>query len=301
LSNELASYLITFRESLEAALIITIIATYLTKLNRNDLKKYMWLGSLAAIATSLLAGAAIFLLFGQLTGLYEKLFEGTAAITATAVLTYMIFWMAKNARKIKGEIQTKVDLAVTAGSLLGIALLAYVAVVREGIETVLFLTALASADPYGTAIGGLIGVATVLALSFGIMKGIYRLDLRVFFKATSIVLVIFAAGLLGYGIHELMEAGEAVGLSFGPLGWEIYNINNVDPTGLLNENGPIGSMLKSIVGYDSNPELLRIAGYLAYWVIVGVYLVKNYTTHAAPTVSGTIQLPKRRLAPSAEE
>lgn len=276
LANEIASFLITFRESLEAALIIVIIIAYITRIRRLDLKKYVWFGSITAIATSIIIGIAVLLFFGGLTGLHEKLFEGIAALTATVVLTYMIFWMARNARKIKGEIEEKIDFAVTTGSAAGIVILAYIAVVREGIETVLFLTAIAGINPSGVAIGGVTGVVAVFVLAIGIMKGIYHLDLRMFFKVTSIVLIIFAAGLLGFGVHELIEAGEIVGINIGVLGQQAYNINPPDVSNIFHEKGSVGVILKSLIGYDGNPEILRVIVYLAYWFTVGAYLLKTY-------------------------
>jgi high-affinity iron transporter len=274
------SILIAFRESLEAALIIVIMAVYLRKIRKEKLNKYLYLGTGFAIAISIMLGAFIQVVYGGLSGISAEVFEGTASLIATVVLTYMIFWMAKNAQKIKGELQQKIDLAITKGQVLGIAILAFVAVFREGLETVLFLTATFFFDPSGAIIGILIGFAIVIVLAVLLMRGVYQIDIRKFFKYTSVILIIFAAGLLGYGVHELIEAGEGTGVEFGVLGQKAFDINPPVSTDgsypLLHENGAVGSILKALVGFDGNPEWLRIIVYIGYWVVVGIYLLKIY-------------------------
>ena len=274
------SLLIGFRESLEAALILVIIAVYLRKIGKQRLNRYLYIGTLGAVVASILLGAIIQIIYGGLGGASAELFEGVASITATVVLTYMIVWMAKNAQKIKGELQKKIDIALTKGQVYGIVTIAFLAVFREGIETVLFLTVSFFYDPLGSTIGMLIGFALVGVIAFLIMKGAYQLDIGKFFKYTSIILIIFAAGLIGYGTHELIEAGETVGLEFGILGENAFNINpptNIDGTyPPLHENGVVGSILKALIGYDGNPEWLRIIVYVGYWLIVGMYILRTY-------------------------
>jgi len=274
------SFLVAFRESLEAALIVVIIAAYLKKIGKTNLNRYLYIGTWAAIAASVILAWIVQAIYGGLGGIAAETFEGAASLMATAVLTYMIFWMAKNAQKIKGELQKKIDIAITKGQLFGIATLAFVAVFREGLETVLFLTATFLLDPLGAMIGVLIGFVVVVLLAMFLMKGVYKLDIRKFFQYTSIMLIVFAAGLAGYGIHELIEAGEGAGIKFGILGQQAFNINPaMNPDGtypLLHENGAVGSILKALVGYDGNPEWLRVLVYVGYWLIVGTYLLKTY-------------------------
>lgn len=267
----IASFLITFREALEAALIISIIIVYLKKINRSDLNKYLYLGTGFAILISVILGWGVSAFYGNLSKDAERIFEGTASISATVVLTYMIFWMSNNASKIKGELQEKVDTAVTTGYVFGITTLAFVSVFREGLETVLFLTALAVTDPLGTLGGTVLGIGTVLVLALLMMKSIYRMNLQKFFKYTSVTLMIFAAGLLGYGVHEFIEAD-----LLPPIIEHVWDINPVDPTHLFHENGAIGSILKALIGYDGNPELLRVIVYVGYWLVIGLYLLRTY-------------------------
>lgn len=263
--------MITFRESLEAALIVSIIIAYLGKIRREDLKRYLYIGIGLAITVSVILGWGVIAFYGSLSKNAERIFEGVASITATIVLTYMIFWLSRNARKIRSELQEKIDVAVTTGYLFGITTLAFISVFREGLETVLFLTALAITDPLGTFGGTILGVGTVLLLALMMVRGTYRTNIQKFFKYTSIILVIFGAGLLGYGVHEFIEAGLLPAIME-----HVWDINPANPTHPLHENGAIGSILKALIGYDGNPELLRVIVYIGYWVVVGLYLLKTY-------------------------
>ena len=166
----LASFLITFREALEAALIIGIIAAYVAKIGRKDLNRYINIGIISALIASLSVAFLFKVAYGELEGTAEELFEGTAALVAAVVLTYMIFWMAHNSKAIKGEVQEKIDISISKGQMLGITALSFIAVFREGVETVLFLGTLAINEPVDTVSGFIIGLAAVIALSFIMFK-----------------------------------------------------------------------------------------------------------------------------------
>jgi high-affinity iron transporter len=266
-----ASFIITVREALEAALIVAIIMAYLGKIGRRDLYKYLYLGTGVAALTSVLLGSLVFSVYGGLPAGADNVFEGVASITATLVLTYMIFWMAQNARNIRNALQEQITVAVTTGQVFGIASLAFVSVFREGLETALFLTALAVTDLSGTLVGMLLGLGGVLILAVLTMRGVYRINIQTFFKYTSVLLVVFAAGLLSYGVHEFIEAGLVP-----PLIDPVWNINPPDATHPFHENGAIGSLLKALIGYDGNPELLRVIVYVGYWLVIGYYLLRTY-------------------------
>jgi len=274
------SLLITFREALEAALIVAIMVTYLKKVGKGELTRYAYLGSGAAVAISLVLGVAIQMVYGGMSNVAAELFEGVASLTAVAVLTYMIFWMTEHSKNIRGELQDKIDVAVSRGELFSIASLAFVAVFREGLETVLFLTTTFFQDAAGTIIGVVVGATIVLVLAVLLMRGSYRLDIKKFFGYTSVILIVFSAGLAGYGVHELIEAGENLGYDFGVLGEKPFDINPpVNPDGtypVLHEKGVAGSILKALIGYDGNPEWLRIIVYLGYWVVIGSYVFRTY-------------------------
>lgn len=277
------SFLITFREALEAALIVAIIVAYLKKIGKAELMKYAYLGSGGAVGASLILGLIVQGVYGGLEGVSAQLFEGAASLTAVVVLTYMIFWMAEHSKKIRGELQERIDVAIAKGELLGITVLTFVAVFREGLETVLFLSATFFLDPIGVVIGITGGAAVVLFLAALLMRGASDLEIGKFFRYTSVLLIVFAAGLAGYGVHELIEAGEDMGTEFGVWGQHAYDINPpLNPDGsypLLHENGIIGSILKALVGYDGNPEWLRVLVYVGYWLTVGTYIIITYRRH----------------------
>ncbi len=273
----LASFLITFREALEAALIIGIIAAYIAKIGRKDLNRYIYTGIIGAIVASMAVALVFKIVYGELEGTAEQLFEGGAALTAAAVLTYMIFWMAQNSKKIKGEIQEKIDISISKGQMLGIAALSFIAVFREGVETVLFLGTLAIQSPFDTFLGFMVGVVVVVILSFVMFKGMYRLDVSSFFKYTSILLILFSAGMVATGVHELNEAG--IIPSVIEHVWDLNPPMNPDGSyPLLHEKGLIGSNLKSLLGYHTGPSLTMIIAYIGYWIIIGLFVYRTYKT-----------------------
>ena len=271
----LASFLITFREGLEAALIIGIIAAYVAKLGRKDLNRYINIGIISALVASLAVAFLFKVVYGELQGTAEQLFEGAAALTAAIVLTYMIFWMAQNSKQIKGEVQEKIDLSISKGQMFGIAALSFVAVFREGVETVLFLGTLAIQSPADTITGFILGLALVIVLSFIMFKGIYRLDVNRFFRYTSILLILFSAGLVATAVHEFNEAG-----IIPEIVEHVWDINPpLNPDGSsppLHENGLIGGSLKALIGYNGNPSLTEVMAYTGYWIIIGLFVYRSY-------------------------
>jgi len=271
----IASFIITFREALEAALIVGIVAAYLRKVGHGEANRYLYLGAGSAVLLSVALAWVLQALYGGLTGPYESLFEGLTALTAAGFLTYMIFWMTKNARSYRGQLEQKLEEALTSGQLLGVAAVAFIAVFREGIETVLFLTAIFFIDPSGTALGIVLGTTAVGLLSIAIVKGSYKLNLHSFFKYTSVILLVFAAGLVGFASHELAETAEDLGWNLGFLGQEAFQIE-LSPTSLLHEDAPLGSLLSALLGYTLSPEWIRIAVYVGYWAIIGGYLILAY-------------------------
>jgi len=272
----IASFVITFREALEAALIIGVLAAYLKKVGRTDLNRYLYLGTAGAIATSLVVAVVFKAVYGGLEGRAEKIFEGLATLSAAGVLTYMIFWMARRSQEIKGELQEKVDTAITKGEVYGIASVAFLSVLREGVETVLFLGAAAIAAPGDTILGGLLGIGVVVVITYFMFEGIYLLDIKRFFRYTSVLLLLFAAGLTAFGVHELNEAGV-----IPPVIEHVWDINPPpSPSGsypLLHEKGAVGSALRSLVGYNGDPSLTEVLAYIAYWLVAGSHVLRTYT------------------------
>jgi high-affinity iron transporter len=266
--------LIVFREALEAALIVGIVATYLKVMGRSDVKKYLYLGTFSAVGLSLALGYSIMVLFGGLDERSGKIFEGIASLMAAAILTYMIFWMGKNSKNIRSDLEEKVRISVSSNQVMGIFALGFTSVLREGLETVLFLAVLVNEDPLGTLSGSILGLSVVLLLMLATMGRLSKIRLDRLFKYSSILLLLFAAGLVGYGVHELIEAYENQVPLF--LSRQAWDINPADPDHPLHEKGIIGSLFKSLLGYDGNPEILRVIVYVVYWLILGTYLVRTY-------------------------
>ncbi len=260
----LSALLITLREGLEAALIIGIILAYLARTDNRQAFKPVWVGVSLAVAVSLAVGAAIFILVGELGGTAEEVFEGIAMFLAVGVLTWMIFWMRKQAVNIKLHLHAQLHSVLTSGSSFALIMLAFVVVVREGIETVVFLfasTRVTESALLSTA-GGLLGLVLAVAIGYSLYRGASRLNLRTFFNVTSVFLIIFAAGLLAHGIHEFHEAG-----IIPPVIEHVWDTNNILP-----ESEGVGQFLRAIVGYNGNPSLVEVVAYPLYLLVVlGAY------------------------------
>jgi high-affinity iron transporter len=254
-----ASGLITLREGLEAALIVGIVLGYLKQIGRLDRQKAVWAGVLAATTASIAATVVLQLLGANFEGRAEKIFEGTTMFLAVAVLTYMIFWMRYQGRHLRGELEQNVQAAVTGRQGWALAGLAFFAVFREGVETALFLSAAGFAtDGRTVLLGGLMGLAIAIALGWLIFNTAVKIPLRRFFDVTSLLLLLFAAGLMAHGVHEFQEAG-LLPTVFAPV-WDINPI--------LSETSLLGSLLKTLFGYNGNPSLLESFSYVAYWILV---------------------------------
>jgi len=262
---------VVLREAVEAALVVGIVSAYLERTGRSEHRRYLNYGVLAAVVISILLGGAVAISFGRLEERLQAIFEGVTSLLAAGVLTYVSLWMGRSAKKTRSELESKISRAMESGSGVGVITVGFTSVLREGVETILFLSPLLSSDFYGTIAGVTIGLAAAAILSVSIMSGFQKLNPRIFFRYTSLVLIIFAAGLVGYGTHELTEAYEEQIPQI--LKQEAWNVNPPDPSHPLHENGALGSLLKALVGYDGNPEVLRVAAYLGYWMTIGLYLV----------------------------
>jgi high-affinity iron transporter len=282
----LSALLITFREGLEAALIIGIILAYLSAINYRQGFKPVWIGTALAIAVSLVAGAVIYFSAGRLEGKAEEIFEGIAMWTAAGVLTWMIFWMRKQAMNIKGHLHAQLQSALGSGSTLGLLGLAFVAVVREGIEAVLFLFAVTRVTESAVllAVGGILGLGIAVAIGYSIYKGTSKLNLRAFFNITGLLLILFATGLLAHGIHEFHEAG-----IIPPVIAHVWDIDHILP-----EQSVIGRFLTAIFGYNANPSLMEVIVYIGY---LGITLV-TYFWPARLEKGGELMVNRKQHAPA---
>lgn len=257
----LAAALITFREGLEAALIVGIVLGYLKKTGHTDRQRSVWWGVVAAVAVSLAAALGLQAVGARFEGRAEPVFEGVTMLLAAGVLTWMVFWMQAQGRRIKGQLEEEVRQAMAAEQSWALFSLAFLAVVREGIETVLFLSAAVFASsPVQTLTGGLVGLAMAVVVGWLLFAASVRLDVRRFFQVTGVLLIVFAAGLVAHGVHEFQEVGLL------PVFIEhVWDINHI-----LDEKSTLGSILKSLFGYNGNPSLIEVLSYVGYYVVIGL-------------------------------
>ena len=255
----LPSYLLSLREGIEAALIVGIVLGALRQMHRKDLSSAVWIGVLSASVFSAFSGILLTVLGLSFEGKSEQIFEGVTMLLAAGVLTWMIFWMSRQARNIKGELESGVHKAAFEGGKRGLFALAFLAVFREGIELALFLVAsIFASDVQQTLIGAFLGLGTAILLGWSLFATTVRLDLRRFFQATGFLLILFAAGLVAHGVHEFNEAGVIPAV--------IEHVWDVNP--LLDENATLGSMLKALFGYNGNPSLTEVLAYFVYFVVI---------------------------------
>lgn len=270
-----AALIITLREGIEAALIVSILLAYLRQLGRQDLSRLVWWGTALAFLVSFGIGTAIFVAGAEFEGRSEEIFGGLATLIAVAVLTWMIFWMRRQGARIKAELEQRVNLALVAGGG-ALAALAFFAVLREGIETALFLfaaaegTAVKSGGVGAQVLGAILGLALAIVLAALLYRGAIRMNLRSFFRLTGLILIVVAAGLFANGIHELQEAGW---LPF--LGGTAF-----DFTATLPDDSGFGAVLRGLLGYNADPTMLEVIAWLAYLVIVGAFYLRPVTSLA---------------------
>jgi high-affinity iron transporter len=259
-----STLLITLREGLEMALVVAIILAYLKRLGRESEFRTIWYGTGAAIAISLLAGVGIFTVLGELEGTAEMTLEGVIAFSAAGVLTWMVFWMARQARYIKGDLHAKVDAAVAAGSATALAGIAFIAILREGMETALLLvsTSVGTHSSLGQLMGGVIGLAISVGLGYLVYMGSRRVNLRVFFRITGILVLLFAAGLVAKGVAEFQEAGYLATVNEHV--WDISSVGFLNP-----ESSTFGEFLKGIFGWSPAPSIEMLGVYFLYLIPVG--------------------------------
>jgi len=203
----LGTFVITLREGFEATLIVGLILAYLVKTGQREHAAAVWWGVAAAALTSLAIGATLFLSVGELEGTAEKAYEGIAMILAAGVVTWMAFWMRKQAASIGAHLREQVSESLRTGGAIGLASVAFIGVAREGLETALFLFASTeSSGPVLAVAGGVLGLLAAVGLGVAFYKGALRLNLSKFFTATSVLVIAFAAYLIFGGVHELGEA-----------------------------------------------------------------------------------------------
>ncbi len=283
----LPTFLLSLREGLEAALIIGIVLGAVSKIHRKDLIPSVWLGALSAVAVSILT-AVVLTSFGMsLEERAEQIFEGITMLIAAGILTWMIFWMGKQARFLKSELEDGVNKAASSTGKRAVFMLAFMAVVREGVELAIFITAAFFAgDPsqvmnntIQTLAGTILGLGTAVLLGYTIFATTVRLDLRKFFQVTGILLILFAAGLVAHGVHE-----------FNEVGWIPSLIDHVyDMNMFLDENSIAGQLLKTLFGYNGNPSLTEMIAYFTYIIVTSIFWRRDNIIPAKTPVTAEVK------------
>ncbi|PJJ62255.1 iron uptake transporter permease EfeU [Compostimonas suwonensis] len=253
----LANYLIGLREGLEAALVVTILIAYVMKVGRRDVLHRLWIG--IGLAVLLALGIGAILTFGTYGLSFEaqEAIGGSLSIVATGLVTWMVFWMVRTAKDLKGHLHASVDRSLE-GAAWGLVLVAFLAVGREGIETALFIWAAVQATGETTLplLGAGLGILTAVALGWLIYRGMLRINLAKFFTWTGAILIIVAAGVLSYGVHDLQEAGILPGL--GNLAFDV--------SGAIPPDSWYGTLLKGTVNFSPATTWLELIVWLLYVV-----------------------------------
>jgi high-affinity iron transporter len=256
----LATLVIFLREGIEASMIVAILLAYLNRLGHREHFKDVFLGVGAALVLATGGGVAAYYTISSYDGSrVQTIFETVTYIIAAAVLTYMTFWMRNHARSISKELRSKAEAALDGKARWGLALLAFQAVGREGLETVVFTLAIIfSTSTAGALTGAVIGLAGSLVLAFVIYRLGHKLNLSKFFTVIGCLLMVFAAGLLADTVQNLQE-----------LGWIRVLAAPMWHTGqILSEDSALGDVLHSFFGYSDAPTPLQLVVYIAYLAIV---------------------------------
>lgn len=269
----LSSFFIAFREGLEAFLIIGIIISYLVKIGEKKYVKHVIYGAVLAIALSIGLAYIFQLLLGGFEGKVEEIFEGIVMMLAVVVLTYMIFWMNRQAKSIRSDIEVSIEKAVDRGRVFSLLFLGFIVVFREGAETVLFFRAISyQANSSELIIGGTLGILSSIVLAVIFFLSTRKVNLSAFFKFTGILIMLIAGGLFSTSIHEFQEAGIIPIIKDN-----IYDLGNI-----LSKDGVFGGILRSLFGYNPSPSLLETAGYIIYIVVILLLIKRFYFDKSKP-------------------
>jgi len=273
----LIALLIMLREGFEAALVVAIVYSYIRRIDRPDLVAPMWQGMAVAAALSIGVGIVVHLTVENLSGQPRLLAFAAVSLLAVVVLTWMIFWMRRQAHLIKGELQHNVDQAIASRGDVRLAVMtvAFLAVAREGLEAALFLIAAATTeDGWAVLVGGLIGLAAASALGALVVLGGRRLPMRQFFTVTGLILIVFAAGLVSRTVLWLQAAGD--------LGTVWNNVYDLTAYRWLTVSTESGKFLGAMFGWDPRPSIEQVVAYLLFLITVSWLFLRSPRTAETP-------------------
>jgi high-affinity iron transporter len=268
----LATFLTGLREGLEATLVVTILVGFLVKSDRRDRLKLVWGGVVLAALLSVGVVLALGYASEALTGPRRELFEAITSVAAVVFVTWMIFWMRRAARSMGGQLRARLDDAIKLGPL-AVVVVAFLAVAREGVETaVIFVGIVQGAPTVWPVVAITIGILTSIALGFGLYASLVRINLTKFFTWTGLLLILVAAGIFKYGIHDFQEAGVLPGLSN----------HAFDISGVLDPSTWYASLLSGMFNITPQPTVLEVVAWCAYAVpVLVLFLVPGRRKPAA--------------------
>lgn len=278
----LPTFVIGLREGLEASLIVGIIAAFLIQRGQGRALRPMWIGVAVAVGLCTVVAIVLRAIGESLPFRQRETMEGVLALLAVAGVTYMVVWMRRHSRELKRQLEDHAERALIVGSTLALVGMAFFAVLREGLETAIFLLAAfqSSSSPLATGIGAALGIAVAIGLGFAIYKGGVRINLSRFFRITGFVLVLVAAGLLSSAVHSLSEAGV---ISVGQQ-------TALDLTWLVAPGSVRASLLTGMLGLHPVPTVAEVVAWLAYAVPMSLYVLwpqRPRRTEAAPVAAAT--------------
>lgn len=284
-----ANYLIGLREGLEASLVVGILVAYVVRTGNRHRLRAIWVGIGVAVGLSLAAGALLTFTSHSLSFEAKELFGGSASIVAVAFVTWMIFWMRRTARHLRGELHGKLDIALVMGTS-ALAATALVAVGREGLETALFVWAAVEATGSSATpvLGAVLGLVTAVVVGYLIYRRSVHLNLARFFTYTGGALVVVAGGVLAYGLHDLQEVGLLT--SFG------LDRVAVDATGILPPSSWWGSLFRGLFSISAAPTRLELVAWVAYVVPVMTLFLRPSPAGPAAQATGTAAPPADEIA-----
>ncbi|MDY7543165.1 FTR1 family protein [Cryobacterium breve] len=282
----LANYLIGLREGLEAALIVTILVAYVVKIGRKDVLPRIWAGVGLAVLLALGIGALLTYGTSTLSFAAQETIGGVLSIAATGLVTWMVFWMLRTARTLSSQLRGSIDKSLL-GTGLGLVIVAFIAVGREGIETALFLWAAVQATGETTLplLGAALGILTAAGLGWLIYSGMLRINLSKFFTWTGGILIIVAAGVLSYGVHDLQEAGVLPGL---------HSIA-FDVSAAIPPDSWYGTLLKGTLNFSPATTWLELLVWVAYVGTTLTFFVRAVRSGRRPRTTSTETLPDKVL------
>jgi high-affinity iron transporter len=272
------NFLIGLREGLEAAIVVGILVAYLVKTDRRDKLPAIWIGVGLAVGVSLAFGAILTYGSSSMSFEAQEAFGGFMSIAAVTFVTWMIFWMRKAARSMKGELHGKIDAAMALGPA-ALAVTAAIAVGREGLETALFLWSniQATGSSAQPITGAVLGLLTAVVLGYLIYRQAVGINMAKFFTITGALLIVVAAGVLAYGVHDLQEAGILPGISNTAF----------DISSWYTATSWYGTLLKGLFNFSANPTVLEVVVWFAYLVPVMILFIRGVRAPAPSPAPAT--------------